>query len=201
MWCADLLVNRQRPCLHRSALIYLTCSAHSGGGLSTQMISFLQCRRKGQTRGERERCGKKKEDKNQVGITKMDKIWNIFFSRTRWQSTGIMNTAHVTTWNWIILFTTEQQWSSWQCACIFLEKSNIHKVKGKFTAILFFFFGQWHPGAYHGCLLACLRSDLLLRVCCLQQGPAHPFPELTLSGSLFMWSQSLPSVTSHQLDQ
>lgn len=50
-------------------------------------------------------------------------------------------------------------------------------------------------------LLACLRSDSLPPVCCLEQEAAHPFPELTLSGSLLMWSQSLASVTSHQLDQ
>lgn len=50
-------------------------------------------------------------------------------------------------------------------------------------------------------LLACLCYDLLLRVYSLEQEVAHPFPELTLSGSLFIWSQSLASVTSHQLDQ
>lgn len=66
--------------------------------------------------------------------------------------------------------------------------------------LVFFFFRQKTPWGLSW-LLACLRSDLLLRVCCLEQEAAHPFPELTLSGSLFMWSQSLASVTSHQLDQ
>lgn len=50
-------------------------------------------------------------------------------------------------------------------------------------------------------LLACLCSDLLLQVCCLEQEAVRPLPELTLSGSLFIWSQSLASVTGRQLDQ
>lgn len=41
----------------------------------------------------------------------------------------------------------------------------------------------------------------MLQVYCLEQEVAHPFPELTESGSLFIWRQSLANVISHQLDQ
>lgn len=41
----------------------------------------------------------------------------------------------------------------------------------------------------------------MLQIYCLEQEVAHPFPELTESGSLFIWRQSLANVISHQLDQ
>ena len=56
----EMCANRPRPCLHRSVLIYLTCSAHSGRGLSTQMISFLQSGRKGRNG---EKCCKDRQKK------------------------------------------------------------------------------------------------------------------------------------------
>lgn len=85
---------------------------------------------------------------------------------------------------------------------ILSQESNIPTVRCKFTASL------WENGAFlpkdtlvWSWLLACRRSDLLKAFAAWEQEAAYPFPELTLSGSLFIWSQSLASVTSHQLDQ
>lgn len=44
--------------------MYLTCSAHSGRGLSTQMISFLQrWEKKGRMQSGGDRCHKEREKK------------------------------------------------------------------------------------------------------------------------------------------
>lgn len=77
---ADICVNRLGPCLHKSVL---TCSAHSGRGLSTQMISFLQSERKGKNRQQRKEMWSKKKDKNEKEAAKMDEILKLFFCKIK----------------------------------------------------------------------------------------------------------------------
>lgn len=57
----QMCVNRLKICLHRSKLIHLTCSAHSGRGLSTHMISFLQSGRKWEEKEQRRQMWQKKK--------------------------------------------------------------------------------------------------------------------------------------------
>lgn len=85
-----MCVNRLRPCLHKSVLIDLTCSAHSGRGLSTQMISFLQCGGQKKGKSSRERCGKLKDKKKQT--EKMDKMLKFFAAKHN--GTPDTNKAH-----------------------------------------------------------------------------------------------------------
>lgn len=135
-----MCINRLRPCLHRSVLICLTCRAHSGRGLSTQMISFLQCGRK----------GKNREQKTWIWLKRNKNDFTTTLNR-------LDNSCQYIKFNYAV----------YKCAAasvlILQEKRNIHTVKWKFTALLlvkkffyfFIFFCQRHPGAYHGCLPAC----------------------------------------------
>lgn len=154
---------------------------------------------KKRTDQRRERCGKKKT-KNRLGSPKWIKYETYFSPEHDDTRQGL----------WTQLMSLHKI----ELSCLQLNSGvagNVHAyskrkvifIKSNGNLQPYCFFGFFWPMTPWGLswLLACLRSDLLLRVCCLQQGPAHPFPELTLSGSLFMWSQSLPSVTSHQLDQ
>lgn len=118
-----------------------------------------------------ERGGEKWDKERQELKSRLQngQVIKILFFTTQWHYTGTMNTTHFTTLNLIMLFTSEQQWSAQLLArlrcrrkVIFTQSNGILQPYFERKTFFFFsfFFFQRHPGAYHGCLAACLSAFL-----------------------------------------
>lgn len=166
-----LVIIQNRMCL--------TCSAHSGRGLSTQMISFLQ--------GKEEKDGTEKREVAQqiLGSSEHDDT-----GQRHGLSTQLISLHRIKLSRW--------QLAMFSC----LEKKVIFiKSNGNMPVFWFglgFFFGQCHPGGFYGCSPVCA-------LICSCDSPAwsrgQPITFLSLLCQASYSSQSLASVTSHQLDQ
>lgn len=187
--CADMSANSRKPRLHRSARLYLTCRAHSGRGLSTEIISFLRSRRKrpGGAGGEK---------RKQLA----DKIKNcvVFFptpsqNDTRQNHNG--SSCHGIKLNYVYSCGGASfRAHSWRSARNFLRE--IFSVKEKFKAwhfflvvvrviIFSFFLAKRHPGV-DCCLCRFLFSPASLPPRAGWEweeawAEPNPFPELVLS--------------------